>query len=94
MAEIIEFKKRIPKTPPKTEEYKSDEEVEIITDAVLSSSLDMLIRVGYDLEKDFHDILPSIILLKESITALQMKVKGKDHFLQELAEKTFIITDS
>lgn len=93
MGEVVEFKKRISESAPQKEEHDIDNEVEIITDAVLSSSLDMLIRVGYDLEKNFHDILPSIILLKESITSLQMQIKGKDHFLQDFANKAFIITD-
>ena len=93
MAEIIEFKKKINEASFHKNEAVVDKDIEIITDAVLSSSLDMLIRVGYDLERDFYEILPSIILIKESITSLQMKLKGEDHFLQDFAEKSFIITD-
>lgn len=92
MAEIIEFKRKIQENINKKQEYAVDEDIELITDAVLSSSIDMLNRVGYDLEKDFHDILPSIILVKESITALQMRMKGREHFLQDFADKAFIIT--
>lgn len=94
MAEIIEFKQKLKETSIKQDDVLIDQEIELITDSVLSSSLDMLIRVGYDLEKDFYDILPSIVLIKESITSLQMKLKGQDHFLQEFADRTFIITDS
>lgn len=93
MAEIIEFKRKLEKTPPKQEESFVDPDVEMITDAVLSASLDSLIRLGYNLEDNFDTILPSIILLKETITSLQLKLKGEDHFLQEFAEKTFIITN-
>jgi hypothetical protein len=93
MAEIIEFKKRLENTSPKLEEVFVDPDIEMITDAVLSASLDSLIRIGYNLEDNFDAILPSIILLKETITSLQLKLKGDDHFLQDFAENTFVITD-
>lgn len=93
MAEIIEFKKKIKDKSPVLEEIFTDPDVEMVTDAVLSASLDSLIRLGYNLEDNFDAILPSIVLLKETITSLQLKVRGTDHFLQEFAEKTFIITN-
>lgn len=93
MAEIIQFKGKIKDSDTEIHEPPIDQEVEIITDAVLSACLDVLARVGYDLEKDFHEIIPSVILLKESITSLQMKIKGKEHFLQDYAENVFIPLD-
>ena len=90
MAEIIQFKSKTKEAPLEIEEPPVDQEVENITDAVLSSSLDMLIKYGYDLENHFDEIMPSIILVKESITSLQMKIKGNEHFLQEYAENVFI----
>jgi len=93
MAEIIEFKRKVANSREKPEKISVNPEIEVITDAILSSSLESLIRLGYNLEDNFDTILPSIILLKESITALQLKLKGVDHFLQEFAEKSFIITN-
>jgi hypothetical protein len=93
MAEIIQFKKKLENTSSKLEKIFVDPDIEMVTDAVLSASLDSLIRLGYNLEDNFDTILPSIILLKETITSLQMKLKGTDHFLQEFAENTFVITD-
>lgn len=95
MAEIIDFKSRLPKTETieVKETEKLDTEVEMITDAILSSSLEALIRLGYNLEANFNDVLPSIILLKESITALQLNLRKEDHFLQEYARNVFIITN-
>lgn len=93
MAEIIKFEKKIKDDPRILKENFTDPDIEIVTDAVLSASLDSLIRLGYNLEENFNDILPSIILLKETITSLQLKLKGTDHFLQEFAENTFIITN-
>lgn len=92
MPNIIEFKQRTI-TTEKPKESKLDTEVETITDAVLSSALDSLIRAGYNLEDNFNTILPSIILIKESITALQLKLKNEEHHLHEYAESTFIIVD-
>lgn len=91
MAEIIDFKSRLSKTT--TQEPKQDPEVEVITDAILSSCLEALIRLGYNLEENFNEILPSIILLKETITSLQLNLRKEDHFLQEYARNVFIITD-
>ena len=93
MAEIIEFKRKVANSPEKPQKVIVNPEIEVITDAILSSSLESLIRLGYNLEDNFDTILPSIILLKESITALQLKLKGTDHFLQEFAENSFIITN-
>lgn len=92
MAEIIDFKSRLAKTQ-ETKEVKLDSEVEMITDAILSSSLEALIRLGYNLEENFNDVLPSIILLKETITALQLNLRKEEHFLQEYARNVFIITN-
>ena len=92
MAEIIDFKSRL-SNKTKVEVPKRDEEVEMITDAILSSSLETMIRLGYNLEENFNEVLPSIILLKESITALQLNLRKEDHFLQEYARNVFIITD-
>ena len=93
MAEIIQFKGKTKGAAPEIQDPPIDQEVEIITDAVLSACLDVLARVGYDLESDFHKIIPSVILVKESITSLQMKIKGKEHFLQQYAENVFIPLD-
>lgn len=92
MAEIIEFKPRIEKCDD-VKEQKLDANVELITDAILSSSLETLIRLGYNIQDNFDDALPSIILLKESIMSLQLKLRKEDHFLQDYAENVFIITD-
>ena len=100
MAEILEFRKKPANSTEKpansTEKLERiyvDPDIEVITAAVLSASLDSLIRLGYNLEDKFDSILPSIILLKESITSLQLKLKDTDHFLQEFAENTFVITN-
>jgi hypothetical protein len=91
MAEIIDFKSRLSKTT--IQEHKLDSEVEVITDAILSSSLESLIRLGYNLEENFNEILPSIILLKEAITSLQLNLRKEEHFLQDYAKNVFTITD-
>ena len=93
MAEIIKFKPKLETSSPKSEESVVDLHVEMVTDAVLSASLDSLIRLGYNLEDNFESILPSIILLKETITSLQLKLKGDYHFLQEFAENSFTIVN-
>lgn len=94
MAEIIDFKSKVKKPSEDIKEYYEDPEIEEITDAILSASLDSLIRLGYNLEKDFDDILPSIILLKESIISLQLKLKHQDHPLQDYAKDVFIIDNN
>ncbi len=94
MAEIIDFKSRLSKTNTTTiQEPKLDYEVEVITDTILSSSLESLVRLGYNLEENFNEILPSIILLKEAITSLQLNLRKEEHFLQDYARNVFTITD-
>ena len=78
MAEIIDFKSRL-SNKTKIEAPKRDEEVEMITDAILSSSLEAMIRLGYNLEENFNEVLPSIILLKETITSLQLSLITDDN---------------
>lgn len=93
MAEIIKFKPRLETSSPKLEEPVVDLHVEMVTDAILSAALDSLIKLGYDLENNFDIILPSIVLLKETITSLQLKINGEYHFLQEVAENSFTIVN-
>ena len=92
MAEIIDFKSRL-SNKTSVEAPKRNEEVEMVTDAILSSSLESLIRLGYNLEDNFNEVLPSIILLKEAITSLQLSLRKEEHFLQDYARNVFIITN-
>jgi hypothetical protein len=95
MAEILEFKKKIQEAETELEEYDDEEdEFELLSDAMLSSCLDVLNRAGYDIENKFYDVLPSIVLVKESIKSLQLKLKDIEHPLQEYAEFVFGPTEN
>lgn len=92
MPNIIQFKQKTIRKEKSTSDI--DDEIGMITDSILSSTLDSLIRSGYNLEDNFDTILSHIMLIEESIKSLQLKLKNKEHYLQSYAESTFIIVNN